>query len=197
MTRVARYRTSYFVLLAALAGGTYFVIRATGNSRVAFAAAAVLLLIPGRLQGLFFRPLFRGQRDLTQGKASDAAREFENFLKLLERQPWRQWALWLGWSLYTPSAKAMGFNNLGVAQADLGNEASARHAWESALAIDPLYPAPYANLAALAAAGGNTGQATSLLSQAKQLGYTGGALDQATHRVQQLLATVESRGPSV
>lgn len=197
MTRVARYRICYVVLLALLAGGTYFVIRATGNDRVAFAVAIVLLLIPGRVQGLFFRPLFRGQRDLAQGKAGDAARQFETFIALLNRQPWRRWALWLGWSLYTTSAKAMGFNNLGVAHADLGNDSSARQAWEHALAIDPLYPVPYANLAALAAADANVEQATKLLSQAEQLGYTGGPLDRATHRVQQLLAAVESRGPSV
>lgn len=91
----------------------------------------------------------------------------------------------------------MGFNNLGVAHADLGNESTARRAWERALAIDQLYPVPYANLAALAAADGNTEQATNLLAQAKQLGYTGGPLDQATYRVQQLLTAIESRGPSV
>jgi len=197
MTRVARYRIGYLVLLAFLAGGTYFAVRAAGNDGVALAAAIVLLLIPGRIQGLLLRPLFRGQRDLAQGRAADAMRQFEAFIALLERQAWRRWALWLGWSLYTPSAKAMGYNNLGVAHADLGNESSARQAWECALAIDPLYPVPYANLAALAAADGSIEQATSLLVRAGQLGYTGGPLDQATHRVQQLLAAVESRGPSV
>jgi len=197
MTRVVRYRISYLVLLTLLAGGTYFAIRAAGSARIAFAAAIVLVLIPGRVQGLFFRPLFRGQRDLAQGKAGDAARQFETFIALLERQPWRSWALWLGWSLYTPSAKAIGFNNLGVAHADLGNESAAREAWERALAIDPIYSVPYANLAALAAASKNVEQATIFLAQAKELGYTGGAFDQATRRVQQLLAAVESRGPSV
>ena len=197
MTRVARYRISYFVLLALLAGGTYFAIRAAGNARIALAAAIVLLLIPGRIQGLLLRPLFRGQRELAQGRAAGSVHQFEAFIALLERQAWRRWALWLGWTLYTPSAKAMGYNNLGVAHADLGNASSARQAWECALAIDPLYPVPYANLAALAAADGSAEQATSLLVRAEQLGYTGGPLDQATHRVQQLLAAVESRGPSV
>ena len=103
MTRVTRYRISYLVLLALLAGGAYFAIHAAGNSRIAFAAAIFLLL----------------------------------------------------------------------------------------------YPAPYANLAVLAAASGNAEQAIKLLAQARQLGYTGGALDRATHRVQQLLAALESRGPSV
>src|SRR3546814_18015500 len=79
-------------------------------------------------------------------------------------------------------------NNVGVAHADLGDASSARDAWEHALALDPLYPVPYANLAALAAADGNVDQATSLLLRARQLGYTGGSLVRATHRVQQLSA---------
>src|SRR3546814_2031952 len=91
----------------------------------------------------------------------------------------------------------MCFNNVGVAHADLGDASSARDAWEHALALDPLYPVPYANLAALAAADGNVDQAASLLLRARQLGYTGGSLDRATHRVQQLLAAIESKGPSV
>src|SRR3546814_10530113 len=83
-------------------------------------------------------------------------------------------------------------NNVGVAHADLGDASSARDAWEHALALDPLYPVPYANLAALAAADGNVDQATSLLLRARQLGYTGGSLVRATHRVQPLLAAIES-----
>ena len=197
MTRVARYRISYLAVLALVTCGTYFAIRSTGNDRIAFAVAIVLLLIPGRLQGLLLRPLFRGQRQLAQGRPKSAVREFEAYLAMLERQPWRKWALWLGWSLYTPSARAMGLNNLGVARADLGDEVAARQAWESASVIDPLYPGPRANLAALAAASGDAKSATELLLQAKHLGYTGGSLDQATHRVQQLLAAVESRGPSL
>jgi tetratricopeptide (TPR) repeat protein len=197
MTRVTLYKLSYLVLLVLLASGTFFAIRSSSNPRIALAVAALLLLIPGRLQGLLLRPLFRGQRYLAQGRAGDAVQEFEKLLKLLDRQPWRQWALWLGWSLYTPSLKAMGLNNLGAAHSDLGNAASARDAWERALTIDPLYPIPYTNLAALAAASGNLEQAEGLLAQAKQLGYTGGALDQATRRVQQLFAAFESRGPSV
>lgn len=197
MTRVTRYRLLYVLLLVVLAGGAYLVLRAFGYNRAALAVVVVLLLIPGRLQGLFLRPMFRGRHHLAQGRAGDAAREFESMLALLERQPWRQWALWLGWSAYTPSAKAMALNNLGVARSDLGDRGRARADWERALSLDPLYPVPYANLAAAAAADGDAERAAMLLAQAEQLGYTGGGLDQATHRVQELLATVESRGPSV
>src|SRR3546814_15012095 len=98
----------------------------SSDLRIGLAVAIVLLLIPGRVQGLILRPLFRGQRCLSHGNAGDAAEEFVNLIALLDRQPWRGWALWLGWSPYTPSAKAMCFNNVGVAHADLGDASSDR-----------------------------------------------------------------------
>lgn len=188
---------AYLAVLALVAGGAYLCIRAAGGERAAVVVAAVLLLVPGRLQGLLLRPLFRGRRDLARGEPDAAARQFESLLDLLARQPWRRWALWLGWSAYTPSAQAMGLNNLGAARADAGDAARAREAWDAALVIDPLYPLPYANLATLVAADGDAERAAALLARAAQLGYSGGALDRATQRVQTLLAAFESRGPTV
>jgi hypothetical protein len=192
MTRVTRYRIAYLGLLALLSCAAFFAIRAAGGGPVAVGIAIIVLLLPGRVQAVLLRPLFRGQRDLARGNAERAAREFEAFIAMLERQPWRARALWLGWSLYNPSAKAMGFNNLGVAHERMGNAAAAQEAWRRALALDPLYPVPCANLAALAAADCNAEQAHRWLTQAKQLGYTRGALDQAIHRVQQLLAAANA-----
>ncbi|MXV48000.1 hypothetical protein DYQ94_14025 [Xanthomonas sp. LMG 8993] len=88
-------------------------------------------------------------------------------------------------------------NNLGVAYAALGELEQAQTAWKHALALDHLYPVPYANLAAAAAARGASDEVHSLLCQARKLGYGGGPLDQATHRMQQLLAAVESRGTAL
>ncbi|SOU01400.1 hypothetical protein LMG19144_00137 [Xanthomonas arboricola pv. fragariae] len=88
-------------------------------------------------------------------------------------------------------------NNLGVAYAARGELEQAQAAWKHALALDYLYPVPYANLAAAAAARGASDEVHSLLCQARKLGYSGGPLDQATRRVQQLLAAVESRGPAL
>jgi tetratricopeptide (TPR) repeat protein len=197
MTRVTRYRIGYVLLLAVLAAAAYLGLRATGFERTAVVGAVVALLIPGRAQGILLRPLFRGRRVLAGGNAPLALKEFGDCLALLRRQPWRSWALWLGWSVYTPSAEAMTWNNLGAAHEALADTASARQAWEQARAIDPLYPVPIANLAVLAAAQGDAARAGEWLAQARQLGYSGGALDRATHRVQQLLAAAESRGPAL
>ncbi|MEA9579500.1 tetratricopeptide repeat protein [Xanthomonas nasturtii] len=197
MSRVTRYKLTYLLVLAVLAAVVFLVVRSTGGNNFTLALAVVFLLAPGRLQGLLLRPLFRGQRALAHGEAGEAMRHFDAQLSQLAAQPWRQYALWLGWSLYTPSLAAMIHNNLGVTYAELDEPDNAQAAWEKALALDPRYPVPYANLAALAASRGAPDPTQAMLEQAKALGYSGGALDQATHRVQQLLAAIESRGPAV
>lgn len=197
MSRIARYRIGYLLVLGALSALTYTVVRAAGGSSAALLTVGFLLLVPGRLQGLLLRPLFRGQRALAEGKPEEATVQFHHQLTQLQAQPWRRLALWLGWSTYTPSLAAMVTNNLGVAYAALGELEQAQAAWKHALALDHLYPVPYANLAAAAAARGASDEVHSLLCQARKLGYSGGPLDQATHRMQQLLAAVESRGTAL
>ncbi|MBB3761803.1 hypothetical protein [Xanthomonas arboricola] len=197
MSRIARYRIGYLLVLGALSALTYTVVRAAGGSSAALLTVGLLLLMPGRLQGLLLRPLFRGQRALAEGKPEEAAVQFNHQLTQLQAQPWRRLALWLGWSTYTPSLAAMVTNNLGVAHAARGELEQAQAAWKHALALDHLYPVPYANLAAAAAARGASDEVHSLLCQARKLGYGGCPLDQATHRMQQLLAAVESRGPAL
>jgi len=150
MSRIARYRTGYLLVLGALSALTYTVVRAAGGSSAALLTVGFLLLVPGRLQGLLLRPLFRGQRALAEGKPEEAAVQFHHQLTQLQAQPWRRLALWLGWSPYTPSLAAMVTNNLGVAYAARGELEQAQAAWKHALALDHLYPVPYANLANLA-----------------------------------------------
>lgn len=197
MSRIARYRIGYLLVLGALSALTYTVVRAAGDSSAALLTVGFLLLVPGRLQGLLLRPLFRGQRALAEGKPEEATVQFHHQLTQLQAQPWRRLTLWLGWSTYTPSLAAMVTNNLGVAYAALGELEQAQAAWKHALALDHLYPVPYANLAAAAAARGASDEVHSLLCQARKLGYSGGPLDQATDRMQQLLAAVESRGTAL
>lgn len=197
MSRVTRYRIRYLLLLVLLMAACIWGVRAAGGTNLALVVVAAILFVPGRLHGLLLRPVFRGQRALSQGRPQEAIHHFQDLLETLSVQPWRRFALWLGWSPYTTSLAAMVHNNLGTAYAALGEVEPAQAAWDKALALDHLYPVPYANLAALAASRGDAGTAQSLLAQAKTLGYSGGALDQVTHRVQQLLLALESRGPAL
>ncbi len=196
MTRVNRFRLGYSVALFVLGTASYAAIKLAGVG-YATVVAVLVMFLPGRVQGLLLRPLFQGRVALENGQAEDALVLFARFLSRLEAQPWRRWALWLSWSMYSPSAKAMALNNIGAAQAALGHVESAEQYWKLAIEEDKLFPVPYANLSAVAASRGQRSLAESLLGESARLGYSGGVLDKATVRAQELLARAESVGPSL
>jgi len=159
------------------------------------ATIVLILLIPGRVQGLLLRDLFRGRRDLDRNDAESALTHFNSFLSTIKAQPWRKPALWLSWSLYTPNLEAMTRNNIGSAQLTLGDLASAEEAWNAALVLDPLYPLPHANLALVAATRDDKVATRRHLDAARALGYKGAGFDRFVHKTQSILAMVESQGP--
>lgn len=161
------------------------------------AALFLVLLIPGRIQGILYRDLYRGRRALDQENPAEALLYLERFRGTLRAQPWRKAALWLGWSVYTPSVEAMVFNDIGSSHLALEVPDHAVSAWRTSLELDPLYPIPHANLALVAAAGGERAVAESLLDIAKSIGYSSDALDQTLQKMQRVLARLESRGLSV
>ena len=182
--------------LAVIGIGAFAAIRVLGGNH-ATVLAVLVMMIPGRVQGLLYRPLFRGRMALEKGEAARALELFNQFLASLEAQPWRRWALWLSWSVYTPSARAMALNNIGAAQSGLGKVDEAERTWRLALVEDSLFAIPYANLSATAALRGDRLLSKELLDKTATLGYSGTALDRATARAQQLLASAEQNGPSL
>lgn len=196
MSRTSRYKAGYVAAFVSLALLCVAALYFTGWSKVTGIVLVLALLLPGRLQGVFFRDLFRGRRELDQGNPAAALPRFERFLATIRAMPWRRHLLWLSWSLYTPSVEAMTLNNIGSAHFALGENDSADIAWRAALARDPLYPIPYSNLALLAAARGDSTAAEELLASAKALGYSRGSLDRVVQQVQSLLAKSEAHGAS-
>jgi tetratricopeptide (TPR) repeat protein len=196
LSRVTRYKIGY-VIAFALVSGVVLAAARTGRSEpwVVFTIVLVLLL-PGRIQGLLFRDLFRGRRDLERNRPESALRHFNSFLTAIRAQPWRKPALWLSWSIYTPNVEAMTQNNIGAAQLNLGNLDSAQDALNTALSLDPLYPLPHANLALVAALRADRDTAAHHLDAARRLGYKGAGLDRFASKTQSVLAAVESHGPA-
>ena len=195
MTRVARYQIAYvvvFLILSALSAG---LLTLAGWSRGAVIAAALVLLVPGRIQGLLFRDLFRGRVELDRGNPPAALEYFQRFLQTIQAQPWRKPALRLGWSFYTPSVEAMTHNNIGSAEFALGATARAAAAWQAALTHDPLYPLPYANLALVAAQLGDAATTAEHLATARRLGYSATALDRVIHQTQSLWQPSNATAP--
>lgn len=195
MSRVTKYKIGYVIALAALAGCIFAVLRVVEPGPWIVAMAALVLLLPGRIQGLLFRDLFRGRSCLDRNDAQSAFVHFNSFLSTIKSQPWRRHALWLSWSVYTPDVEAMTWNNIGSAKFGLGDLPAAEEAWSHALSLDPLYPLPHANLALAAATRGEEAVAKRHLDEARALGYSGSQLDRLVQKAQSLLAQVESHGP--
>lgn len=165
-------------------------------NRGAVLALILVLLIPGRAQGLLFRDLFRGRRALDRGDPNLALVHLNQFLVTIRAQPWRKPLLWLSWSFYTPSVEAMALNDIGTAQLALGDIDAAEVAWRAALDLDSQYPIPHANLALVAATRNDTSAANQHLEAARRLGYSGAGFDRFARKTQSILAAIESHGPA-
>jgi tetratricopeptide (TPR) repeat protein len=155
---------------------------------------AAAMLVPGRIQGVYYRDLFNGRRLFDRGNVAGARACFGRFLAQLRRRPWIRRLLWLSWSLYTPSVEAMTWNNIACCELQQGRLSEARKSLETALTLDPLYPLPHFNLAVVYELEADRAAAERELEKANELGYAGGTLDAVARRAQSILAIVESRG---
>ena len=141
---------------------------ATGRSWPVLLGLTVLFLIPGRVQGHFWRPFFRGRRRMDEGAHASALVEFERFI-------------WLNGAVYTHSVEAMALNNLGVCHLMLGQAPEAERVLDAAVAADPEYALPYFNLALLAQVRGDPRRAEDQRRRAQELGYAGATSDLLAH----------------
>lgn len=192
MTRITGARIAFVVLLLALAVPTFVLIRWLDDPRYTV-FVIVALLVPGRVQGVLLRDLFRGRRQLEQGDAEASIASTTRFLGQLDRRPWLRHAVWLAWSTYTHQLRAMALNNLGTAHLRSGRVDEAERWFDQALALDPLYPLPWFNRAIIAQVREDPDRASAAFAEARRLGFTGGSLDQLTQKAGDLLANIEGR----
>lgn len=192
MNRTLRYKITYVVLIFAGLGamvGVYVLFPSTYT----LVALAIILLIPGRIQGMLFRDLFRGRRLYDLERFEESLHHSKRFLELIRAKPhWKKY-LWLSFSIYTPDVEAMVLYNLGTARLQLGRLEEARADFEAALEIDPLYPLPFYNLAVLAELAGRRDLAERYLNQAALRGYRRTSIDEVIHESQGILARIEGR----
>jgi tetratricopeptide (TPR) repeat protein len=193
MSRTTALKLSYVAAVALLASLALYAWKTSEGGLLPLVCLAIILLVPGRVQGVFFRDLFIGRRLLDVGHAEESVPYTERFITAVRKQPWRNKLLWLSWSVYTTNAEAMALNNLGAARIALGDIEAARSALLAARRVDPMYPLPPFNLAVVAAALGASEESRKLASEARELGYSGASVDQAVQAGQSLLAAIEGR----
>jgi tetratricopeptide (TPR) repeat protein len=189
-SRLKWFHLGYFI--ATLAYITLFVVIShSGEWKLwAVCLALVCILLPGRIQGVLLRDLFRGRVQLSRKRPRDALDSFNAMLDRLAKNPRLEWSIWLTWPMYTRSIQAMTLNDIGVAHDALENDTAALEAWQSALTIDPTYPIPYLNLAARELRANRLQSATAFLEKAREAGYTGSLADRIVQRGQAALASI-------
>ena len=196
MNRTTKLKLGY--LAAFLIVGTIAVTTVAsidiGSPESRVIVVVLVLLIPGRLQGYFFREFFRGRKLLDERRASEALVHFQQFLSSVRSRRWLKPMVWLSWATYTPDIEAMTVNNIGAAHLELGHFDESETAFREALAIDKQYAIPHFNLAVLHEMRGNNTLAIESVAEANRLGFSGGTIDIVLTRAQALLAKVEGRG---
>lgn len=193
MTRTTRYKLRYAATFAALTASVLLALWIVGLSTPAVIIATLLLLIPGRIQGHYYRDLFAGRRAMEAGDVEGSMVYTERFLTTIRKKPGLKSLIWLGGVIYTADPEAMALNNLGAAHLESARLGAAESAFRAALDADPLYPIPLTNLAVIREAGGDRAGAEDCLRQAAAYGYTKTALDRIVHRAGALLSRVEGR----
>lgn len=152
----------------------------------------LLLLVPGRVQGYYWREFFRGRQAMSRQQHEVARDHFRRFLDLLQKRPWMKRLMWCGFGIYSWDIEAVTYNNLGAAALETGELAQSQVALERALSIDRNYPKANFNLGLLYARSDNPQRAKEYLAEARRLGFDAGQIDRALMGLAQGLAAVES-----
>lgn len=177
VTRTAKYKLRYMATFAALLATALVGMALAGWTMPAVVIVSLVLLIPGRLQGHFYRDLFTGRRALEAGDLDASRTHTERFLTTIREKPGLKSLIWLGGVVYTADPEAMALNNLGAAHMEAGRLDAAESGFRGALDVDPLYPIPLSNLAVLSEVKGDRTAAERYLREAEEQGYTGSNLD--------------------
>jgi tetratricopeptide (TPR) repeat protein len=170
MTRADKSRFLY-VLMLLLLGGICLIIGWFYSFRPStLIVIALLLAIPGRLPALLWREFYTGQRALQLGDHERARASFIAFVEKVRARPWLKRLIYAKWGVHTWDIEAMALNNLGNTFVEKGEFQQAVGYYEAALAVDPDYGVPYANLAVIGYARGEDEEAARLLDRAHTLG---------------------------
>jgi tetratricopeptide (TPR) repeat protein len=197
MSRTSRYKLLYLLALALLAAIVFGVLVLIGSwppPATSLLVVAVVLLIPGRINGHFWRDFYRARRLLGEERLAESVDYGERFLDRVRRWPRLKKLIWLQWGIYTRDIEAMTLNNLGAARLMMGDFERARENLQSALELDRLAPLPHFNLAMISKLQADEQAFQDHLQRARELGYKGSSVDALLSRMGQVLAQVEGRG---
>ncbi len=192
MDRVTRRIVGYVAVVVFLAAAVVALLPWPPEA-LHLVVAALVFLLPGRLQGVLWRDFFRGRLAMSHHDYADAEKYFVSFLNTLHQQPRLRSAAFLAWNFYTWNPEAMTHNNLGACRLVRGELDAAEVELKRARDLDKGFPLPYFNLGVLAHARGEPSEAERLRALAAKLGYRAGTRERLISVAGTALAAVEGR----
>ena len=190
MTRVSRAKLTYFAVLFLVGLIGYWILTRIQNPSLIILLVFVLL-IPGRIQGYFWRNFYQGKKRLLLNEFEESIKYSQAFLVDLQNRPWLKKLSWITWQVYTSNLEAMTLNNIGVAQLQLGQWNNSENMLMEAIELDDDYPKPYYGLALLYKVQGFEDKANEFIVKARERGFKGTFDDVLLSRLGNILARVE------
>ena len=194
MSRTLLYKTLYTVLILTLVL-IFLVFKHTINTQNTL-IMAICFLIPGRVQGYFWRDFFKGRYLLDNDLPDESITHSTSFLDTLRKSPELKILIWLSFSIYTRDVEAMTLNNLGAAYLFKKDFKKAEEYFYAAIALDKEYPIPYFNLSLSKKVNDNSKESEEYLAEARKKGYSCSNYDKLISKLQTSLAALETCSPN-
>jgi len=193
MSRTTLYKGVYFAMLAAAGVIGLGFIAIFHFSWIAIIAVFIAMQIPGRILGYYWRDLLKGLRLLNAREFAESKLCSEKFLQEFPARRWIKNLVWLGSSTYSRNPEVLALNNLGAAELNLGEVASARTHLERAINLDPFCPLPYYNMAVLCQVEDDEAGAQQWFADASRLGFANKLSDKIVRSSQTRFANRSGR----
>lgn len=159
------------VLLVTAVSFITFLCVIQGIRRDVAAIVVAMLVVFVALLVTWGRDFYRGRSFLRRRQWARALRHFERYERKLSAARFHRLLNALHLSIYTRDGVALALNNIAVCRMNLREMPAATQALKLALARDPRYAVPHANLAVIAALAGDEATALEELAEAARLGY--------------------------
>lgn len=152
---------------------------------------SIILLIPGRVQGYYYRKHFKGRKLLNKKDYMQSIKYSKEFIEDIRLNNWKKKLILLSWGIYSKDIEAMTLNNLGVAYLELGDLKVANEYFNETIEIDSLYCLPYFNLSILENVKGDIEMSKMFYKKSVELGFKQTKFDNVVQKSQQILAEIE------
>jgi xanthosine utilization system XapX-like protein len=199
VTRTAAYKGIYFAMVGAgMAIGLMFAViawhsEASTAFALGFVGLILVLLIPGRVLGYFWRDLLAGLRLLNRKDYAASKRHSERFIAAVREKPWLKRLIWLGSSTYSRDPEALALTNLAAAEIGLEAFDDARRHLGDAMALDDKNPLAFHNMGVLCLRTTTRADAEPWFEKARALGFGHGPSDRLVRAAQARFAYTDGK----